>query len=158
MSNLAVIGNALPPVTPEALEKLLKAEEVIGAREQIHVQTEHILHGGMYSRTVRLAPAVVIVGALIKVPTMLILHGEGWVFAGDQWYPYSDYQVIPAKPGRKQVFVTRTLTELTMIFPTKARTVAEAEAEFTDETDKLLSRRDGDEDIVTITEVEPCQG
>jgi hypothetical protein len=40
-----------------------------------------------------------------------------------------------------------------MLFPTKAKTVEEAEAEFTDEADRLLSRHQEFQDLVTITGV-----
>lgn len=156
MSNLATIGQSLPATTPEALQKILAAEQQIMQAVQIEVQTEHVLHAGMYGRTVRLAPWVVIVGALMKVPTLLIVNGKCRVYAGDRWYASSGYQVIPAKAGRKQIFITEEPTEITMIFPTKARTIAEAEAEFTDETEKLISRRQDNGDIIMITSDQPC--
>jgi hypothetical protein len=58
--------------------------------------------------------------------------------------------VIPASAGRKQVFVSRSTVTITMLFPTLARTVEEAEAEFTDEAAGLLSRRQ-DANTVVIT-------
>ena len=122
-----------------------------------HVQTEHVLHAGMYARTVRLPAGVIIVGVLYKVPTMVIVHGACWVFAGEKWYRIEDYQVIPASAGRKQIFVTEQPTEITMVFRTKAKTVAEAEDAMTDEADKLINRRQDDGDIITITGVEACQ-
>lgn len=152
MSELpSVVGNVLPAATPAALEKIAKAENAIMQAKQIDVQTEHILHGGMYSRTVRLDPHVVIVGVLLKVPTVLIVNGRVWMLAGEKWHKLEGYNVMPASAGRKQVFVTLDATEITMIFPSKAKTVEEAEAEFTGETDKLLSRRQDGHDLVTIT-------
>ena len=149
--SLAIIGNSLPAITPEMLEKVLAAESRIMQAPQIDVQTEHILHGGMYARTVRLAAHVVIVGVLLKVPTVLIVQGSTLMLAGDKWYRLDGYQVMPAQAGRKQVFVTNEETSITMIFATSAKTVEEAEAEFTDETGKLLSRRKDGNDIVTVT-------
>lgn len=149
--SLSILGSALPAITPEMLEKVSEVESRIMQAEQITVQTEHILHGGMYSRTVRLAPRVVIVGTLLKVPTIVIVHGSTLMLAGDKWYKLDGYNVMPAQSGRKQIFVTNEETEITMIFPTQAKTVAEAEAEFTSECDKLLSRRQDDNDLVVIT-------
>jgi hypothetical protein len=148
---LAELGKVLPPATQEALEKILKAEEIIGSKPQIDFQTEHILHGGMYSRTVRLAKDVIIVGVEIKVPTTVIVNGDTLVFAGDKWYRLQGYQVMAASAGRKQIFWTIGATEITMMFSTKAKTVDEAEREFTDEIDKLVSRKHGEDDIVVIT-------
>ena len=149
--SLAVIGSTLPATTPAALDKVRVAEERVMQLEQAPIQTEHILHGGMYSRTVRLIPGTVIVGALLKVPTVLIVNGSTKVMAGEKWYDLEGYNIMPASRGRKQIFVTTGPTEITMIFATKAKTVEEAEAEFSDECDKLLSRRQGDDDLVTIT-------
>jgi hypothetical protein len=49
--------------------------------------------------------------------------------------------VIQASAGRKQIYVTTEPTEITMVFPSSAKTVEEAEDEFSDESANLLSRR-----------------
>lgn len=154
---LAIHGNALPSITPESLEKLLAFEQKVMEQPQLHFQTEHVIHAGMYARTVRLAPGTLIVGVLIKVPTILVVHGKALVFAGEKWYRIADYQVIPASANRKQVFFAIEMTELTMIFPSEAETVRQAEDEFTDEVEKLVSRRDGDDDLILITGVKACR-
>ena len=149
---LANLGNVLPPITPEALRKVCCAEDIIRQSfPELPVQTEHIIHGGMYARTVRLPAGSIITGALLKVPTILIVNGSVRMMAGDQWFDLDGYQIMPARAGRKQVFLMREPTEITMIFPTKAKTVEEAEAEFTDELGKLLSRRAGENDLINIT-------
>lgn len=156
--SITILGNILPAPSAEALEKIIAVESAAMQREQLHFQTEHVIHAGMYARTVRLKPGTLIVGALIKIPTILVVHGCAIVFAGDQWYRIDDYQVIPASAGRKQIFVALATTEITMMFPTKAMSVSDAEQEFTDEMEKLVSRRDGDDDIIVITGVQSCQG
>ena len=142
MSALAVIGDTLPATTPEALQKILAAETKIRAVEECRWTIENVLHGGVYARTARIAPNTVIVGVMIRVPTVLVIHGDCFVYAGDRWHHLEGYQVIPAAAGRKQIFATVSETELTMIFPTTAKTVAEAEEEFTEEAEKLHSRRE----------------
>jgi len=142
--------NTLPATSIEVMDKVRAVEQRVREMPQIVVQTEHVLHAGMYARTVRLDANVLIVGVLIKCPTMLVVRGRAQVFAGDRWYAIDGYNVIPASAGRKQMYVTTEPTEITMLFPTKARTVAEAEAEFTDETDSLISRT-YDNDLVVIT-------
>jgi hypothetical protein len=47
--------------------------------------------------------------------------------------------------------VSRSPVLITMMFPTKARTIEEAEREFTDDADRLLSRRQNANTVV-ITE------
>ena len=105
------------------------------------IPTSHTLHGGMYARTVLVPAGVVITGALIKVATTLILSGSVKMYSGDEMVELTGYNVIAAAAGRKSAFLAVTDTHLTMVFPTSAATVAEAEAEFTDQCDVLLSRR-----------------
>ncbi|HEV8493045.1 MAG TPA: hypothetical protein VGR76_12280 [Candidatus Angelobacter sp.] len=119
--------------------------------EQVPIVTEHVLHAGMYSRTITMPPGTPLVGALIKIPTLVITVGDGCVFVNGKWKQVRGYQVIPGCKGRKQAFYSTGPLVITMVFPTKARTVAEAEAEFTDEAALLLSRRQ-DFNYATITE------
>lgn len=150
MSVPATTFASLPACTPEMLAKIGDAQSILLAAEQIEVVTEHVLHGGMYARTIRLAPGVIITGALIKVPTVLIVNGFADVLVGDEWAQVIGYAVVPASAGRKQIFVTRSEVEMTMIFHTDAQTVAEAEDEFTDDSDQLMSRR-STRDVFVVT-------
>jgi hypothetical protein len=61
------------------------------------------------------------------------------------------HAVLAASAGRKQAFLARVDTHLTMIFPTRAKTVEDAEREFTDEVDLLASRRDTNHSQTMIT-------
>jgi hypothetical protein len=152
-ANLTAPGSTLPTPSPEALANIYEVERRVRETKQIEIPTEHLIHGGMYARTVRLAQGVLIVGVLIKVPTVVIVNGDTVTLAGDQWTRLTGYNVIPGGAGRKQIFLALQPTELTMLFPTKAKTVEEAEAEFTDEADRLLSRHQEFQDLVTITGV-----
>ena len=139
---LALIDRALPPTTPEIIEKIALVEARIKPHEStLKVTMEHSLHAGMYARTCRLAPWMVITSVLIKIPTLLIVNGDCVVLAGDKWHEIMGYNVIPASAGRKQIYVTREETEITMVFPSNAKTVEEAEREFTDEYENLLTTR-----------------
>lgn len=136
--------------SPETLAAVRMLEAIVGSAEQIEVTTEHLLHGGMYSRTIRIPADSVITGAYIKVPTVLVVHGDADVLTGDRWVSLSGYSVLAGRALRKQVFVTRSAVEMTMVFATQARTVEEAERELTDEYDKLMSHS-GLRDEVSIT-------
>jgi hypothetical protein len=133
------------------LEKLMSVQDELLKCPQIDIQTEHIIHGGMYTRTIRLDAGIVLVGALVKVPTVLIVSGKTKVFTGDGWIELEGYHIIPARAGRKQIFVTQEPTSITMIFRTDAKTVEQAEEEFTSEAEALMSRKN-DNDTITITE------
>ena len=80
-------------------------------------------------------------GALIKVATVLIASGDFTVYLGEEVVELSGYHVFAASAGRKQAFIARTDTYLTMIFKTGVKSVSEAEEEFTDEFAMLSSRR-----------------
>jgi hypothetical protein len=136
------MSQAVTAISPELLQKVRSFERAAIRVDQVPVATEHVLHAGMYARTVRLKPGTAITGALIKRATLLVVNGLALMLVNDGFAHLDGYNVIPASAGRKQVFVARGDVAITMIFPTSARTVEEAEAEFTDETDLLLSRRD----------------
>lgn len=142
--------HTLPATYPEVLSKLAVVQDALLRCEQTAIRTEHILHGGMYARTIRLEPGTIISGALIKVPTTLIVQGHCEVLVNDGWATLIGYHVFPASAGRKQIFVARSKTMITMLFATQAQTVEEAEREFTDEAELLMSRK-SENDVVTIT-------
>ena len=70
------------------------------------------------------------------------MHGDALVHVESGPLELHGYNVVPASAGRKQAFVALTDTHLTMIFATDARDVDAAEREFTDEFDKLMTRRE----------------
>lgn len=150
MSELVHVGNVLPATSPDTLKKLAAVEDLLLANTQLAIRTEHILHGGMYARSIVLEPEQVITGALIRIPTILVVNGHCSMLVDDGWHMMNGYHVLPASAGRKQAFVAWSRTSLTMLFPTDARTVEEAEAQFTDEADRLLSRQSS-EDTIIIT-------
>ena len=112
---------------------------------QIPFKTEHRLHAGIYTRTVTIpappfgAKAVVATGVLVKIPTQLIISGDVIVYMGEGEAPahVSGQRVFLGSPGRKQAFLSNSEYTMTMCFATDAKTVAEAEAQFTDEVDLL---------------------
>ena len=158
MSELAYSGYTLPAAPSQVMEWLKDIERRVREREdgladalRFRPRMEHVLHAGMYARTCRLDAGMMIVSVLIKIPTVLTVHGAAWVFAGERWHKVEGYQCMPAAAGRKQIYVTAAPTEITMVFATTARTVEEAEAEFTDEAEELLSRRQDNGDVVVVT-------
>lgn len=135
------------------LDKLDEAQGVCFQREQIPLVTEHVLHAGMYARTVTMPPNALLIGTLIKIPTLVITVGQAMVLVGEEWAEVNGYRVIPALAHRKQMFRSIGPFIITMLFPTDARNVEDAEAAFTAETALLLSRRQNFS-TVTITERE----
>lgn len=146
-SPLEPIGGVLPATTPDALAKICELEEFVLNQPQLDIVTWHVLHAGVYSRTIMIPAAPpgqknVLTGALIKVPTTLTVSGCCSVLIGDaDEILVEGYHVFAAAAGRKQAFIAHTDTWLTMSFKTNARTVKEAEIEFTDDHERLMSRR-----------------
>jgi len=89
---------------------------------------------------------VLITGVLIKIATLLIVQGDALVYIGGEPTRLNGYNVVPAAAGRKQAFIAESDVYLTMIFPTDALDVDEAERQFTDEVELLVSRKE-----------QPCQ-
>lgn len=150
MSDLALTAT-IPAMTPAAICRVRELQAVTAEMPQVDIETQHHFHAGLYSRTIMVPAGTMIVGALIKIPTLLIVEGDARVFLGGQSRHFTGYNVFPASANRKQVFVAITDTYITMVFPTEAKTVEEAERQFTDEADNLVSRRDGADNQIIIT-------
>jgi len=146
---------AIAPMTPEAIDKVRQLEARTAELEQVEIPTDHVLHGGMYARTIRIPAGVLLTGAHIKRATTLVISGHVTVFIGAGTIEITGYQVLPASAGRKQAFLAHADTFVTMLFPSEAASIEAAETEFTDEADRLLSRRQACESI-TITGEPKC--
>lgn len=142
MSNTLVCSSPLPPCTPEALEKLKSIEKQLLDMPQVSIETEHHLHAGVYSRTIRIPAGVAVSGVMIKCATQLIISGHVRLTCGDKVVELKGFHVLNGTPGRKQIAYALEETFCTMLFATKAKTVEEAEEEFTDEADRLLTRKE----------------
>lgn len=151
MSNLTVHIPPLPAMSEWSVAKVREFEAVIRDLPQQSLTTLHVLHGGMYARTIMIPAGVVLTGALIKIPTMVIVSGDVTVYVGDETIELHGYNALPASVGRKQVFLAKSDTWVTMLFPSDAASVEEAEAQFTDETDLLASKQDMCKNVITIT-------
>jgi hypothetical protein len=149
MSDIALCLPRLPAMREEAIATIRKGEDYMLTQPQVAITTHHVLHGGMYLRTICLPKGVALTSALFKIPTAVILSGDVRVFVGDEKIDFVGYHVLPASAGRKTGYLAFEDTMVTMVFPTKATTVEQAEAEFTDEAERLFSRRG--ENVVVIT-------
>lgn len=143
MNQVAKLSGGLPAMSKAGIEKVRRLEDAQRNLPQIEIETTHHLHAGLYSRTIRMPAGASVTGALIKIPTLLNISGHVEVFIGDECIELNGYYTLEAAAGRKQAYRSYKETWLTMSFATDAKTVEEAEAEFTDETELLLSRRQG---------------
>lgn len=134
----------LPVMGEHEIAAVRELESAALALPQVHIPTDHVFHAGMYARTIKIPAGVALTGAQIKIPTILIISGDVLVYGENGATRHDGYHVALGKCGRKQAFYAVKDTFLTMLFPTEATTVDEAERQFTDEYEKLFSRK-GDE-------------
>lgn len=154
MSDIVTAG--IPTMAIAAIGKVQALEKALAAHPQISLETDHVLHGGQYARTIMIPAGCVITGALIKIATTLVVSGDCTVYVGDDTIRLTGYRVIAAGAGRKQAFIAHADTYLTMVFPTDAQTIEQAEDEFTDEAHLLLSRSDAGLNTFKITGEPKC--
>jgi hypothetical protein len=150
--SLQVIQKALQPATKEALDWLKGVNHEILKYEQCPVHTQHLIHGGMYARTIVLEPDTKMVGSIIIKPTILIVNGRTSVLSGGERIELDGYSVLAGDAGRKQFFWTHSQVEMTMLVATSAKTVEDAENEVFGEADLLISRRDGSDSCIITGE------
>ena len=151
MRSLAITGNRIPAMSRDAIAKVDALADILRQVPQENIDTHHVIHGGMYARTIAIKAGVMLTGALIKVPTMLVINGDVTVFADNESFRLTGFHAIPASANRKQAFIAHAETAMTMIFKSDATTIAEAENEFTNEANMLMSRRESAVNIINIT-------
>lgn len=151
MSDLVVAHQRIATMSEGAIGQVRELEGLARTLPQVSIDTDHIIHGGMYARTVMVPAGAMITGALVKVATILIVQGDATVYIDGGPMVLEGYNVLPAGAGRKQAFIAHTDTYLTMLFPSDAKNIDEAEQEFTDEHEILSSHRDTEINHITIT-------
>lgn len=142
MTSIVRAEAQLPPVAPEAnaqLDALVKAFETLSP---VDLRTEHHIHAGVYSRTLYMPAGTAIVGLTIEIPTQLIVCGHVRFSDGAHVEEIRGYHVFDGAAGRRGAFYALKDSALTMLFATEAKTVAEAENEFTNEPERLLTRKE----------------
>ena len=139
----------IAPMSEYELNIVRGIESQMAEMEQISIHTHHLIHGGNYLRTINLQAGAIITGVVIKIPTTIILNGNINILVGSEVKNYNGFHILPASAGRKQLMTALQDTSVTMIFPTQAKTVEEAEKEFTDEFDLLMSNEA--DNTITIT-------
>lgn len=140
----------IPQMLPEDVARVTALETEAREMLQVDITTHHLIHAGQYHRTIMIPAGVMITGAMIKRATTITISGHVSVYLGqNRSEEIAGYRVLPASAGRKQAFLAIQDTHITMSFPTSAKTVEDAEREFTDETDKLMSHSRDNHVVIT---------
>lgn len=151
MTNVVVATNRIAAMSDSAIAKVRQLEDRLKGLRQLTLTTDHIIHGGMYSRSLFMPMGSVLTGVLIKVPTILIISGHATIWLDNDRTEVVGYQVFACSPKRKQAFAFHDDTHMTMLFSTDSTTVEGAENEFTNEPDRLMSRSDSAINNINIT-------
>lgn len=138
-------------MTEVAINSVRQLEDYVLQAPQTEIPTNHLIHAGIYARSIKIPAGVVLTGALIKTATILVLDGDCIVYKGSGPEEFSGHHVLAASANRKQAFFAMKDTYLTMIFATKAQIIHEAEEEFTDEAHRLSSRYENAVNHIVIT-------
>ncbi len=135
-------GKSIPAMSEAAIERVrgLEAQQ-LAHPPLFDLEMHHLIHGGVYYRTCYLPAGVQITGALVKIATTLIIVGDVIVWLDEVAQRITGHHMLPASAYRKQAFRALADTMITMIFPTDAKTVAEAEQQFTDQWRDLAPGR-----------------
>lgn len=141
MNELTTSKLSFPAMCESDIAKVRRAMHLSAQQKQIELKIEQFIHNGLYVRTALLTKGMYLTGALIKIPTTLIICGDTTAFIGDRLVRLKGYNTITAEAGRQQVFYGHEDTYITMMFPTNASTCEEAEEEFTDDYALLTTRR-----------------
>ena len=132
---------SVPASRPEGVERVRRLEDEILKHQQREMHTDHVFHAGCYARTIHVPKGMVLIGAMIKIPTILIVNGDCVMSGGDVPMRLTGYNVLMASAGRKQAYVANEDISITMVFATQSKTVEEAEQEFTEDYKMLLSNK-----------------
>ena len=152
MNELRITCHNVPAMNQDSIDKVRALESFSSANLiQIPMDTFHIIHGGMYARTIMVPAGIMVTGVLIRVATILIVQGHTIVYVGDGSVEYNGYHVLPASAGRKTAVFAKSDTYYTFIYPTSKKNIHDAEEEFTDEADLLFSRKNPASNHIIIT-------
>ena len=108
----------------------------------VDIETEHHLHAGVYSRTIYVPAGVVVVGLTVECPTQLICHGHFRLTDGASVQEFNGVHIFEGERGRRAAVYAVDDSTFTMLFATNAKTVEEAEREFTSTPERLLTNKE----------------
>lgn len=141
MSSLQKVRMSIDPMSQSAMDLVEEMDVTLRSYEhQTAVLTDHVLHGGVYYRTLFVPAGVFLTGSTIRVHTTLMIHGKCVFYTDGPPLAIAGSAVVPAFAGRRQAVYAEEDTIITMSFATDATTVEQAEEEFTPDAHRLGSR------------------
>lgn len=122
---------------PEAVYRL---ENELLQFPQVDLQTSHVIHGGLYARTILIPAGTALTGALTEMDNVCVVFGDISVTTDAGPQRLTGYHVLPATKGAKRAGYAHADTWWTTIIPTELTDVADIEDAVTGESDRLQTR------------------
>lgn len=132
----------LQSTSAEGKQRLARLREVMETLPPVHLPTIQKLYAGCYSRTLFIPAGSVVESVEIKCPTQLVVIGHARFSDGDHTTEVNGAQVFTGLPWRKGACYAISDVVTVMFFASNAKTFAEAEREFTNEVDDLLTSKE----------------
>ena len=141
----------LPAASSSEIAKVSTLRELMRAQAQTHFITQHLVHGGMYVRTVLVPDGQLVAGVRMLVPTVTIVDGHVTIYRENGNMQLTGHHVIPGSAGRMIAFMTHSEVAMDMFYPTKLTDVHEIQKEFTDEHAMLVPLHNLSEHRIIVT-------
>lgn len=132
---LAVMAGMPDPAAVRRLE----AELV--QMPQLMLDTSHLIHAGLYARTVMIPAGTVLTGAMTNHDNVCVVFGDITVTTDEGPQRLTGFHVLPAKAGAKRVGLAHADTWWATLWPTDLTDVQAIEDDMSDESAGLQSRR-----------------
>lgn len=145
------LTDIVPTGEVPTLDKIEAFNELLQQFPQEYIPVQHLVHGGMYARTVRVKAGTYAVGAMLNHDNISVMVGDCTCSTNDGMVRLTGFNVLPANAGGKRVGYFHADTDWTMIMriPDGMHDVDEIEQYITCEYDKLQSQ--------TLLSTEPPQ-
>lgn len=121
-------------------DSVARLENELLALPQIDLATSHLVHGGMYARTIFIPAGAILTGALTEMDNVCVMYGDITVTTDAGPQRLAGYHVLPASKGAKRAGITHADTWWTTLIPTDLAEIADIEAAMTTEADRLQTR------------------
>ena len=133
-------------------ERVSALESVLLEQPQVDLGTEHLVHGGVYARTIFIPKDTILTGAVTAKANICTIYGDITVTTDAGPVRLTGYHVIPALPGFKRVGVAHEDTWWTTVMATELTDVEAIEEEMTPEADRLQTRNNliGHDQVQTL--------
>ncbi len=118
-----------------------KVERHLLELPQCHMATTHVVHGGMYARTIFIPAGTMLTGAEMLKDNICVVCGDITVTTHDGAKRLTGFHVIPANSGLKRAGLAHADTWWTSIWKTDRTEVKDIEDEATNEANMLGTRR-----------------